>query len=65
VNVIDCRPEKLAQIRARLRAARTLTAAIRLLNEGNALEAQVEQSMAEVNRLAHGWTYAAPPPLAK
>ena len=64
MNIIDCRPEKLVEVRTKLAQARTITAALRLLNEGHQLEAQVQQSLAEVNRLAHGWAYMPPPPLA-
>lgn len=62
MNIVDC--SKLNAVKARLRKARTITEVARLLNEGRPLEAEIQQSLAEVQRLAHGWTYMPPPLLA-
>lgn len=63
MNVVDC--SKLEAVVARLYKANTITAIARLLKEGRPLEQQVQQSLAEVNRTARGWTYMPPPPLAQ
>lgn len=63
MSVVDRRVEEVKKLEALLPAASTFDSWMKLLTERHVLRQDLRAEVAEVNRLARGWTYVPPPKL--